>query len=452
MNTKILSVLFLICISVSYSQVNIHAKNNNESTGALSYLEGENVSFIDTVTLNEDSEFQFSLNGNHPGIYRLKFDNKKWLDFVYDNEVTEIKVDPDSLPGSIKVLKSQSNKIYYDFIQLNKDFKTKTELLQLMLARYPEEDDYYQKTKQKLIQIQEDYLNFVNITSQKSPGSFIARYVRSSQLPVVPPEIPFDEQLVYLKIHALDNVNFYDDGLIYSDAFTSKTIEYLTYYRNPQLPIGLLEKEFMSAIDSILNKAKVNEIIYQHIVEYLLDGFKTYGFDSVIDYIVENYVIKDDLCLDTELQDTMERRIQQARNFKPGNRVPDITISDSAGIKFSLGDLTSEKFLLLFYASWCTHCQNLIPKIYELYKNQNEKRTEVVAVALDTSKTELENFIGTYGLDWINIADIEGWNSKVAIDYFIYATPTMFLIDKNRKLIYKPTSIDDLQQWFLPGN
>jgi thiol-disulfide isomerase/thioredoxin len=317
-----------------------------------------------------------------------------------------------------------------------------------MLARYPEEDDYFQSTKQKLIQIQEDYLNFVKIGLQQNPGSFIARYVSSSQLPAVPPEIPFGKQLAYLKTHALDNVNFYDDGLIYSDAFTNKTIEYLTYYRNPQLPIELLEKEFISAVDSILNKAKVNEIVYEHIVGYLLDGFKTFGFDNVIDYIVENYVVKDDICLDTKLADTMERRIRQAKNFKPGGIVPDIIISDSTGTKFSLKDLHSERTLLLFYASWCTHCQNLLPKIYDLYIRQEEKYTEVVAVALDTSNTELESFLGIYKLDWVNIADLEGWNGNVAKDYFIYATPTMFLINKDRKLIDKPSSIDDLKQWF----
>lgn len=208
----------------------------------------------------------------------------------------------------------------------------------------------------------------------------------------------------------------------------------------------------MSAVDSILNKAKVNEIVYQHIVEYLLDGFKTYGFDNVIDYIVENYVIKDDLCLDTKLKDSIERRIEQARNFKIGNKVPDINISDSAGTQFGLNDIQSERMLLIFYASWCTHCQSLIPKIYDLYKNQGEKNTEVVAVALDTSKTELESFLGTYDLDWINFADMEGWNSKLAKDYFIYATPTMFLIDKDRKLIAKPSSTDELRRWFETNN
>ena len=142
-------------------------------------------------------------------------------------------------------------------------------------------------------------------------------------------ETPVDQQLNYLKSHALDKVHFSDDELIYSDAFTNKTIEYLSYYRNPQLPMGLLEKEFEAAIDTILNKAKVNDIVYKHIAEYLLDGFKKFGFDNVINYIIDNYVIADDICLDEKLETALERRIQQNKLFKPGFIVPDIEITDS---------------------------------------------------------------------------------------------------------------------------
>ena len=145
-------------------------------------------------------EFHFSLKNKHSGFYRLSFDKNKSLDFVYDNEEIEIETDANNILESLKVIKSESNKIYYDFVKLNKAYKTKTELLQLILARYPKDDDYYQTTKEKLIQIQEDYLNFVNVTSQTNPKSFIARYVRSAQLPVVDTEIPFDKQLTFLKI------------------------------------------------------------------------------------------------------------------------------------------------------------------------------------------------------------------------------------------------------------
>jgi peroxiredoxin len=288
----------------------------------------------------------------------------------------------------------------------------------------------------------------VNVTSQLNPNSYVARYLRSAQLPIVEAEIPFDEQLLYLKNHSLDDVNFNDDDLIYSDAFTNKTIEYLTYYRNPQLPLELLEKEFMAAVDTILNKAKVNEIVYTHITEYLLDGFKKFGFDNVLNYIVENYVIKDDLCLDQKLTTTLDRRIQQAKNFKVGNTVPEIILPDSSGSEIKLNTINADQILIVFYGSWCPHCQTLLPQIYALYKNQKEKKVEVLAISIDTSKTDWLNFIRSNNFDWLNASDLEGWNGSSASDYYLYATPTIFLIDQNKKLILNSPSIEELSILF----
>ena len=434
-------------INTAFPQtVTIKINNLDDVKAALSSLQGEKLSLVDSISSDKKGEFSFSLKDKHPGFYRLQFSKNKSLDFLFDNEDVELETDASSIFDSLKVLKSESNKIYYEFVKLNKEYKTKTELLQLILARYPKDDDYYQTTKEKLIQVQEDYLNFVNVTSQTNPKSFIARYVRSSQLPVIDTEIPFDKQLVYLKTHALDNVNFYDADLIYSDAFTNKTIEYLTYYRNPQLPLELLEKEFMSAVDSILNKAKVNSIVYQHIVEYLLDGFKKFGFDNVLNYIVENYVIKDDLCLDQKLTAALDKRIEQTKRFKVGYVVPNIVVQDLSGKLVELNKIKSEKTLIIFYASWCPHCKTLVPQVYKVYKEQREKKFEVMAISIDTSKTDWQNFIKTNGMDeWLNVCDLKGWDGKAAVDYFLYATPTMFLVDKNRKLIGMPKTVEEIK-------
>ena len=321
-------------------------------------------------------------------------------------------------------------------------------MLQLILARYPKEDEFYQLTKENLVKEQEDYLYFVNVTAQENPKSFIAKYVRSAQLSMVESEIPVDKQLFYLRTHALDNVNFFDDALIYSDAFTNKTIEYLSYFRNPQLPLGLLEKEFIAAVDSLLHKAKLNEIVYKHIIEYLLDGFKKFGFDNVMNYIVENYVIKDDICLDEKLELALERRIRQSKNFKIGNIVPNIAIPDSLGSIIELNKINADKILILFYASWCPHCKSVLPQVYELYKNQKKKKIEVLAVSIDTARIDWLQFARNNNLDWINTSDLKGWDGKATTDYFIYATPTMLLVDKNKYLIAKPSSVDELINWF----
>lgn len=447
---KFAIIKFLLIFIISYGQYSYAQQIEIKIIGTngrafLSGLSGEKIVGIDSVFSNSGVyKFSFNKNKHQIGFYKLSFNNNKSIDFIYDNEDIEIETDVNDILDSLKVIKSESNKIYYEFVKLNKDYKTKTELLQLILARYPKDDDYDQTSKEKLIQVQENYLNFVNVTSQANPKSFIARYVRSAQLPVIDTQIPADEQLDHLKSHFLDNVNFNDDGLIYSDAFTNKTIEYLIYYRNPQLPIELLEKEFETAVDTLLNKAKVNDIVYKHIVEYLLDGFKKFGFDNVINYIVQNYVIKDDICLDEKLETAFERRIQQAKNFKTGNIVPNIILPDSTGSEIDLNRANSDKILIIFYASWCPHCQTIIPQLRDYY-NEKKKTFGVMAVSIDTSRTDWLRFVKANKMDWLNVSDLKGWEGQVTREYYIYATPTMFLVDKERKIIMVPKNIEEIK-------
>lgn len=50
----------------------------------------------------------------------------------------------------------------------------------------------------------------------------------------------------------------------------------------------------------------------------------------------------------------------------------------------------------------------------------------------------------TNKLNWLNVSDLKGWEGQTALDYYIYATPTMFLVDKNNKLIGMPNSGDEI--------
>ncbi len=442
---KIIKTLFLFTFLInSYlfaQEITIHI-DGAKGKAVLSELEGEKSVKIDSV-ISHSGDFQFTLKNKHYGFYRIQFDKRHFLDFVNDEKDVEIKTDYNNFLDSLKVVKSESNKLYFEFVKLNKSYKTKTELLQLILARYPKDDDYYFITKEKLKEIQNEYLEFVNKESQAKPKSFISRYIKSAQLPVIPQNITSEVQLNYRKSHALDNVNFNDAMLIYSDVFTNKTIEYLTYYRNPRLPKALLEKEFMKAVDTILNKAKVNELVYQQITEYLIDGFKKFGFDKIIDYIVENYVIKDDLCLDEQTENSIQRRIDQSKLLTVGTKAPNILMPDKSGRVIDLSRIKAEKILLVFYASWCPHCQELIPQLVTWSKTQ--KDISILTISLDNKKDDWLNFIKNNNMNFININDPNGWDGDLASKYFIYATPTMFLLDSEKRIIGKPTAFKELK-------
>jgi hypothetical protein len=67
---------------------------------------------------------------------------------------------------------------------------------------------------------------------------------------------------------------------------------------------------------------------------------------------------------------------------------------------------------------------------------------------LDSVKYGGQNFINNNNINWINVCDTKSWDGKTANDYFIYATPAMFLVDKNRKIIANPTTMEELKLIF----
>jgi peroxiredoxin len=448
---SLILIFHLISFYSIFGQIiDITIIGSNEPSAALFYIEGEKTIFVDSIKAKGEGKYLFQLDPleNHIGLYRFRISNTKWIDFIYDAKGLVLKTKIENILEDIQVTNSESNWLFYKYVKLTKDFKAKTDLLQLMLARYPQNDDYYIVTRDKLERIQKSYQEFTNNISQSDPSSFISRYIKSSQLPVVDGTLPIEEQLKYLKTHALDYTDFNDAELIYSDVFTNKSIEYLSYFRNQQLPKELLEKEFIEAVDSLLLKARVNRLVYQRISEYLIDGFKKFGFDEIVDYIIENYVIKDDLCLDEKLESSIERRINQSKLYKIGTEVPEILLPDSSGRVVAFNEIDTEKILILFYASWCSHCKELLPELYKIYSSQKVKKIEVFAISLDTERTDWIEFINTYNLKWINVSDLKGWNGEAAIDFHIYATPTMFLLDNERKILAKPIVIEDVMKWF----
>lgn len=441
--TILLITAIFIFTTTNFSQsIKINIKNTSSNRAELYSVSGEKLSFIDSIFSGTPGSFIYEIKNLSNGFYKLTFDNHKSITFLYDDEDIEINADAENILESAKVLSSRSNELYYRFVKLNREYKAKTELLQLILARYPQDDDYFDLTKAKLLELQNEYLTFVNVTSQKEPGSFIARYIKSSQLAVLSIASLIDDQLAYLKKQSLDNIDFTDDDLINSDCFTNKSIEYLTYYRNPQLPMSLLEQEFKKAVDTLLTKASVNIFVYQQVADYLVAGFKHFGFDNVVDYIIENFVVKDELCLDEQIENSIQNRINQSKLLAAGTTAPNIILLDENGDELNLATIEAERILLIFYASWCPHCKDLLPEIHKLYKEKSN--FEVVAISLDEKKEDWISFISENNLDWINVSDLKSWGSKAVQDYFIYATPTMFLLTSSRKIIGNPITINEL--------
>ncbi len=69
-----------------------------------------------------------------------------------------------------------------------------------------------------------------------------------------------------------------------------------------------------------------------------------------------------------------------------------------------------------------------------------------MSVSLDTSRNEWTTFLREQKLNWLNVSELKGFNSASADAYNIFATPTMFLLDREKKIIAKPISYRELEQ------
>ena len=82
----------------------------------------------------------------------------------------------------------------------------------------------------------------------------------------------------------------------------------------------------------------------------------------------------------------------------------------------------------------------------------NPKKMEVFSISLDESKEEWSAALEQGQYKWVNVCELKGWDSQSAVDYNIYATPTMFLLDKDKTIVAKPITVAELKEALMAEN
>ena len=81
------------------------------------------------------------------------------------------------------------------------------------------------------------------------------------------------------------------------------------------------------------------------------------------------------------------------------------------------------------------------------YENWKTKyQLDIVFVSLDTDLGNFQLFAKDF--PWVSTCDLKSWDGKTAKDYFVFGSPTMYLLDKNNKIVLKPNSETQVQAWF----
>ncbi|MDR0756422.1 MAG: DUF5106 domain-containing protein [Tannerella sp.] len=134
---------------------------------------------------------------------------------------------------------------------------------------------------------------------------------------------------------------------------------------------------------------------------------------------------------------------------RPGTPAAEIHYQTAAGKRQTLSAIRSEYVLLIFHNPGCNACIALIDMIEKsaaIKEMQRRNRLQILAIYPDKQLDEWKKHLHEIPPSWLN-----GFDYNTEIDsnetYVLRAIPSVYLLDKNKTVILRDTSIPAVEQY-----
>ena len=204
-----------------------------------------------------------------------------------------------------------------------------------------------------------------------------------------------------------------------------------------------------SSIDVMLVNLVKDEKKLNEVTDFLFDLLERHSLFQASEYLAIKVLNETSCTINSDLA----KQLETYRAMKKGNIAPDIFLDAdpiapgylAASFPKKLSDIKSNYTVVVFGASWCPKCKEELPEIAKLYATWKAQGVEVVFVSLDEDKTQFKSFATDF--PFISICDYKKWESPIAKDYYVFGTPTMFLLNNKREILLRPNSVKQMDAW-----
>ena len=472
MKTFISNCFLLLSIIICYGQKEnpfFKGKIEHYSNQPLSLFKcyGDTLLFADSTRTGKNGEFAFSDTKLHSwtGMLKVVLKGNKFLYILNNKSQIEIKTvyQPNDmfniLIDSLKVLQSEENKKFYEFQQKQQQINIGNYWLLQMMRLYPLHDPFHKPIEEEFFsryKEMEQYVKKLSVNNKKNNVQILSKKVALAYYQPINPDWkqpdPWRDSIIAL--HYFDYFNPADSFYMYTNILSEKIDIYFQLITNKRDAFGQPrhdEKLYTQAAEEFLEKSKSNQKNFEFCLQYIMKRFKKDHMETGFLHLYELYLKPEEGDCETEnKQFEWSREIaNKLRNVSIGSIAPDFGVNDN----IQLSNMQSNYTLLIFWASWCPHCTMDVPeikKVIDEYNQKSEKKLLAIAVSLDTDKEQWQKFISDNQLtSFLNFSELKGWKSEVVKKYNVYATPSMFLLDKDKKIIAKPKTVIELKDNLL---
>lgn len=267
----------------------------------------------------------------------------------------------------------------------------------------------------------------------------------------------------YLLLHYWDNVDF-NDTLQVKDADITEQgfvnfIDLIPRVTELAVRTGAVEKSIRSDFPPFVKEAVGNFVkrafedatakeIFEKIVEHYLDDPNSpMRNDGVYALVLEEELRQVQRASDSHASDSIaakrERLTYKLRNVsknQEGSVATDFTFVDRQGREHRLSDYKSQPVVLYFYDPDCENCHRITA---ELKKSEALKTMTVLAIYPDEDTDNWRRKPQPFPQNWLDGYSPEGEITAKTL-YYIQATPSIYLLDVDNRIVLKDTEPDRL--------
>lgn len=420
-------------------------QNAEEGPVWLASFYGDRFEVIDSMETSSGF-FYFVLPAHaRPGIYRLIFAERmqevrsqnRFVEFIFNGENMEVFVASTEYGPQAYFENSTENQVYKEFMDFELAYEEELMSLYGQLSGNSDGNEDQYVATYRYNEIQQDRTHFLDSLTRIFPDLFAVKIMNAFRSPFVPGTLSHKERIDTLKQSFFDHSSIDDPALLAAPVYTYKLIDYLSLYKDLSLTHEQQDEHFLEAVDLIMANVSGDQELRRFVVEFLLEGFELLNMERVQMHLADQYL--DEAC-ESDVVELVLSRMEGYKKMAAGEQAPDFVLRDVEGKVHQLGRMDNDWILVLFWSSTCDACRKLMPSLDEWYRTERTLDLEVVAISIDTSTANFEYLHKQINPQWISAHDPLGWHGKVPSDYMVYATPSLFLLDRQRNILSKPSS------------
>jgi thiol-disulfide isomerase/thioredoxin len=435
-------------------EINVTIMDLQDSTVFLAYHLGDKQYIKDTVKLDRSGNGIFRGQQTLPqGIYMIVLPGRKYFEIlISDNQRFSLSCTFSDYFNTLKFTGSKENSA---FVEYQKNWVTMQQTAIAISKRIQnnKQNNDSLKILGSVQKLQEENMKaYLKSVVKANEGNFLGTLVKGL-LPIDIPKftIPIGYKnpdsirwvlnYNYNKDHFFDNIDLNDERLIRTPLLYSRLDSFFTnvLVQSPDT----INKE----IDKLINKCNSNYKMFQFVSVYLFNHFREseiMGHDAVMVKIADDIYLSGKADWVTrEFKDDLRKQIDLIRPNLIGKKAENMVMDSYKGIFVSLYDVEKDFTVLYFWEPNCGHCQEATPKLKAYYDKPKDYSLEVFAVCTTADKEKWTKYIEDNKITWIN-----GWDPKRISHFDFYynvqSTPTIYVLDKNKKIIAKKLAVEEI--------